>query len=415
MDRLRQQLLQSEQSFPKEQRKLDDEHGNVPYNRSKVVQDILESPGAVSGMSTGPVVPIGNSPFAKTMQFAAPEGNGQVPSDTVGMDIPDKDIGISPSRVQAYLHEKAKRGEGNTVYIGNNPVTKLPLMKHRDGSITENGRPYYGPVSKQYSPKLIGQINDRPIMWNPTDMTLEYADDKSPVPAAEWKEFVKLGGPTLSFQTDPDGNMFGFATTGPDKGTGTPAMVPTGEAPAEATPDAPNPKPPLKSFTKATPQSEKIQAELRNLKDARAFVGKMKGLFDEVKKRGNVGLVTGNVTRAANFVTGGAFDPAAETYNTNRNAFAASLRGLTGDDSRFSDADREALKGVLAKIEKNVKPGEIQWDLVKGILDVREEIRLEDKKLGRDKTTTEMSIKEPAKGKTRTVNYPGIGPIKITE
>lgn len=416
LERMRQQLFQSRESFPLEQQLLRDKHGNVPYERSKVVQDILESPGAVSGMSTGPVVPIGNSPFAKTMQFAAPEGNGQVPSDTVQMDIPGQDIGISPSRMQEYLKERVNRKgySGKAILAGHDVVDMVQVVMQPDGTFWKNGQPFYGKITKQYAPKLYGQIDERALEWNPSTEEIYYQDDRTSPSTEEMKRFVKLGGPTLSFQTDPSGKMFGFPTTGPTKGQGTPATVASGEAPPEPTVENPNPAEPQKPFTKSTPQSEKIQGELRNLKDARAFTGLMHDLYNKVKKQGNVGMISGNVTKAMNFVSGGAYDPNAATYNTNRDAFAASLRGLTGDDSRFSDADREALKGVLAKIEKNEEVGETQWALVNGILDKREKIRWEDEKLGKKETTTEMSIKEPPKKGTREIKDPEFGTIKIS-
>lgn len=86
---LQQDMAQEAQLHPLKIAELQGQIGNIPYNRSKLVSDILGEPGIVTNADTGPVVPVGDTSMDETMRFAAPEGGGQVPADAVSVGLPD--------------------------------------------------------------------------------------------------------------------------------------------------------------------------------------------------------------------------------------------------------------------------------------------------------------------------------------
>lgn len=83
---------------------------NAPINRALQRTNIYSEPGIVTNADTGPVVPVSPGSMNDTLRFAAPTGDGQVPSDTISVGVPDQPgVGFSPALRQQETVDKDQR------------------------------------------------------------------------------------------------------------------------------------------------------------------------------------------------------------------------------------------------------------------------------------------------------------------
>lgn len=257
----------------------------------------------------------------------------------------------------------------------NKPFALRPggALVGRDGSVIKEI------PSSPTDPKAtreLGTIDGRLVVRDPYGQTTYFEDTKEPV--GDLSRLIPVSGVSNVYLPDPQGNVFGFPAKGPQAGKGFPATITT---PTETTStgavSATTP------FVKQTPQSEKITSELRAVEDADAMIKQMEELYNEIVAEGNTGVVKGNITKGLNAISGGAYSPKAQTYTNLKNGFLASMRGMTGDDARFSDADARRLSELLSGIELNPEAAALQWKEITGLLEKRKQIRWADEKLGK--------------------------------
>lgn len=277
-----------------------------------------------------------------------------------------------------------------------------PIIVPAGAAAVQNGEVILDQPNKPTAPtrtSTLGTIDGRLVVRDPYTRSTFFEDTGEIV--TDFSKLIPVGGPSNVYIPDKEGNVMGFPTKGPDVGRGTQAVIvdktapvqPPAPAPvtAPASPDQVPPtvapaqpaQPEEKKMVKSTTNSQKIEAELRSLADSDAMLNQMHSLYQSIVQEGNTGPYKGRTVQwILNPLTGGKYSPNAQTYVNLKNGFLASLRGMTGDDARFSDADANRLSQLLSGIELDPGAAEKQWGEVFELINKRKKIRWADEKAG---------------------------------
>lgn len=129
-----------------------------------------------------------------------------------------------------------------------------------------------------------------------------------------------------------------------------------------------NPITPFRVTPKPNAVQVQIQKEERQLDDAFDTLNQLHDLYKNIASEGAVGPVAGRLTNAANFLTGGGYNPDAATYRSLKEGFTARIKALSGDVGVMTDQDQARIGQLIADIDKDPSHAENNFKEIKQIV-----------------------------------------------